>query len=40
MQKRGQVTVFIILGIVILTVFVILFSFRSQILEQDFESEM
>ncbi len=40
MKKRGQVTVFIILGIVILAVFTILFSFRSQILEQDFESEM
>jgi len=40
MKKRGQITIFIILGIVILAVFAILFSFRSQILEQDFGSEM
>ncbi len=40
MQKRGQVTVFIVLGIVVLVVVGLLFSFRSELIEQDFESEM
>ena len=40
MKKRGQLTLYIILGIVILAIFIILFSMRYQTLEQDFESEM
>jgi hypothetical protein len=40
MQKRGQVTIFIVLGIVILVVIALLFTFRSELIEQDFESEM
>ena len=40
MQKRGQVTIFIVLGIVILVVVALLFMLRSDLVEQDFESEM
>ncbi len=40
MQKRGQVTIFIILGIVILLVFGILFFFRSEFVKSDFQSQL
>lgn len=40
MQKRGQVTVFIVVGIVILVVFGLVFALRGNILEQSFENEM
>ncbi|MCD4760203.1 hypothetical protein K8R33_04940 [archaeon] len=40
MQKRGQVTVFIVVGIVILIVFALLFFLRSTITESSFEDEM
>ncbi|NCN22546.1 hypothetical protein GW934_03595, partial [Candidatus Falkowbacteria bacterium] len=40
MQKRGQVTVFIILGIVVLVAIALVFMFRSELVSQDFESEM
>lgn len=40
MEKRGQVTVFIVLGIVILVVFGFLFFVRGNIVEKSFEDEM
>ncbi len=40
MQKRGQVTIFIIVGIVILVVFGMLFFFRGELLKSDFQSEL
>ena len=40
MQKRGQVTIFIVLGIVVLVAIALVFMFRSELIEQDFESEM
>ena len=40
MQKRGQVTVFIVVGIVILVAFAFLFFFRGQITESTFEDQM
>lgn len=40
MQKRGQVTVFIVVGIVILIVFAFLFFLRGNLIESSFESQM
>jgi hypothetical protein len=40
MSKRGQVTIYIIVGIVILAVFGMIFFFRNELVRQDFESEM
>jgi len=40
MQKRGQVTIYIIVGIVILAVFSMLFFFRNELVRQDFQSEL
>ena len=40
MQKRGQVTVFIVVGIVILIVFSLLFFLRGSLGEASFEDEM
>ncbi len=40
MQKRGQVTIYIIVGIVILAVFGIIFFLGSSVVKQDFQSEL
>ena len=40
MQKRGQVTIYIIVGIVILAVFGIIFFLGSSLTKQDFQSEL
>ncbi len=40
MQKRGQVTIFIVLGIVILVVFGLLFFLKGKVVESSFEDEM
>lgn len=40
MKKRGQVTIFIVLGIVILVVFGLLFFVRGNVVEKSFEEEM
>ena len=40
MQKRGQVTVFIVVGIVILIVFSFMFFLRGSFMEASFEDEM
>jgi len=40
MQKRGQVTVFIVVGIVVLAVFAFLFFLRGKLVETSFEDEM
>jgi hypothetical protein len=40
MSKRGQVTIYIIVGIVILAVFSMIFFFRNELVRQDFQSEL
>jgi len=40
MQKRGQVTIYIILGIVILVVFGLIFFLRNEIVKNDFQSQL
>lgn len=40
MQKRGQVTIYIILGIVILVVFGMLLFFRNEFTKNDFQSQL
>ena len=40
MQKRGQVTIYIIVGIVILVVFGMLFFFKDELIKGDFQSEL